>query len=175
MSDSRHNGNDNSIELGHEESRVQVAAITWFIIILTISCVFIGWLMIALFNSFEGREQKSELESRPSPFAAERPKLPPEPRLQLAPNSEEQIDKREPPNLKQQHPLQEMKDLRSSWDKQLHTYGWVDEQNGIVRIPIEDAKRLLIQRGLPTRPQKKIEETPGQARQSQESTGPSHQ
>jgi hypothetical protein len=159
MKDSRHNGSDNSIELGHEESRVQVAAITWFIIILTISCVFVGWLMIALFNSFEGREQKSEQESRPSPFAAERPKLPPEPRLQLAPNSEEQIDKRERPNLKQQSPLQEMKDLRTNWDKQLNTYGWVDEQNGIVRIPIEDAKRLLIQRGLPTRQQKKPAES----------------
>src|SRR5215471_1395589 len=144
MTDSRHKGSGNGNELGHEESRVQVAGITWFIVILTIAVVFIGWLMIALFNSFEGREQKSELESRPSPFAAERPKLPPEPRLQLAPNSEEQIDKREPPNLKLQHPLQEMKDLRSSWDKQLHSYGWVDEQNGIVRIPIEDAKRLLI-------------------------------
>jgi hypothetical protein len=52
-----------------------------------------------------------------------------------------------------------MKDLRTNWDKQLNTYGWVDEQNGIVRIPIEDAKRLLIQRGLPTRQQKKPAES----------------
>jgi len=156
MSDSRHHGND-SIELGHEESRVQVAGVTWFIIILSISVVFIGWLMVALINSFEGREQKSEVESRPSPFAAERPKIPPEPRLQLAPGSEEQIDKRVPPDLKTQHPLQEMKELRSNWEKQLNGYGWVDEQGGVVRIPIEDAKRLLLQRGLPTRPQNKPE------------------
>ena len=157
MSDSKHNRND-SIDLGHEESRVQVAGVTWFIIILSIAVVFIGWLMVALINSFEGREQKSELESRPSPFAAERPKLPPQPRLQLAPASEEQIDKREPPDLKVQHPLQEMKELRSTWEKQLNSYGWLDEQGGVVRIPIEDAKRLLLQRGLPTRPQKKPEE-----------------
>lgn len=158
MSDLRHNGRDDSVELGHEESRVQVAAVTWFIIVLTIAVVFIGWLMVALINSFEGREQKSELESRPSPFAAERAKIPPEPRLQLAPNSEEQIDKRIPPNLKTQHPLQEMKELRSEWEKQLTTYGWVDEQSGVVRIPIDDAKRLLLQRGLPTRSETKREE-----------------
>ncbi len=157
MSDSKHHEND-SIELGHEESRVQVAAVTWFIIILSIAVVFIGWLMVALINSFEGREQKSELESRPSPFAAERPKIPPKPRLQLAPASEEQLDKREPPDLKTQHPLQEMKELRSNWEKQLNSYGWVDEQSGVVRIPIEDAKRLLLQRGLPARSQKKSEE-----------------
>ena len=158
MSDSHHNRRDDSVELGHEESRVQVAGVTWFIIILSIAVVFIGWLMVALINSFEGREQKSELESRPSPFAAERAKVPPEPRLQLAPNSEEQIDKRIPPDLKTQHPLQEMKDLRSQWEKQLTTYGWVDEQSGVVRIPIDDAKRLLLQRGLPTRSEKKPEE-----------------
>ena len=158
MSDSRHNGKEDSVELGHEESRVQVAGVTWFIIILSIAVVFVGWLMVALINSFEGREQKSELESRPSPFAAERPKIPPEPRLQLAPASEEQIDKRVPPDLKTQHPLQEMKELRSNWDKELNSYGWVDEQGGVVRIPIEDAKRLLLQRGLPTRSPKKPEE-----------------
>ena len=132
-----------------------MGAITWFIVVLTVAVVFIGWLMSAVLNTFEGREKKAELESRPSPFAAERSKLPPEPRLQLAPNSEEQIDRNDPPNIKTQHPLEEIKQLQSAWDKQLTSYGWVDEQGGIVRIPIEDAKRLLLQRGLPTRAAKK--------------------
>jgi hypothetical protein len=128
-----------------------VGGITWFIIGLTVSVVFIGWLITAVLNTLEGREKKAELESRPSPFAAERAKLPPEPRLQLSPNSEEQIDKKEPPDLKKQHPLEEMKQLRKSWDDQLNGYSWVDEQAGVVRLPIEDAKKLLLQRGLPTR------------------------
>ena len=148
MSHSKHN---HKAAAGHEGSTAQVAGITWFIIVLTVSVVFIAWLVAAVLNTFEGREKKAELESRPSPFAAERPKLPPEPRLQLAPNSEAQIDKNEPPNLKTQHPLEEMKHLRDSWEKQLNSYGWVDEQGGVVRIPIDDAKKLLLQRGLPTR------------------------
>jgi len=150
MSHLKHNQHDGA-DVGHEGSTVQVGGIAWFIIGLTVSMVFIAWLITAVLNTFEGREKKAELESRPSPFAAERPKLPPEPRLQLAPNSEAQIDKKEPPNLKSQHPLEEIKELRTFWDKQLNSYSWVDEQSGVVRIPIGEAKKLLLQRGLPTR------------------------
>jgi hypothetical protein len=38
-------------------------------------------------------------------------------------------------------------------EKSLYSYGWVDEKAGIVRIPIERAMDLLVQRGLPVRPQ----------------------
>jgi hypothetical protein len=38
-------------------------------------------------------------------------------------------------------------------DKTLATYGWVDEKSGTVRIPIERAMELIVQRGLPARPQ----------------------
>lgn len=41
----------------------------------------------------------------------------------------------------------------------LSTYGWVDQQQGIVRIPIDRAIDILAQRGLPVRSQA----TPGQA------------
>ena len=38
-------------------------------------------------------------------------------------------------------------------EKTLYSYGWVDEKAGTVRIPIERAMDLLVQRGLPVRPQ----------------------
>jgi hypothetical protein len=44
-----------------------------------------------------------------------------------------------------------MKELRKSWDEQLKNYGWVDEASGVARIPIDEAKKLLLQRGLGTR------------------------
>jgi hypothetical protein len=44
-------------------------------------------------------------------------------------------------------------DLRSKEEKMLYSYGWVDEKAGTVRIPIERAMELLVQRGLPVRPQ----------------------
>jgi hypothetical protein len=42
--------------------------------------------------------------------------------------------------------------LRGRENQDLHTYGWVDQQGGVARIPIEEAEKLLLQRGLPVRP-----------------------
>jgi hypothetical protein len=44
-----------------------------------------------------------------------------------------------------------LKALRATEDAALTTYGWVDKNKGIVRIPIDRAIDLLLQRGLPTR------------------------
>src|SRR5437762_1164629 len=46
----------------------------------------------------------------------------------------------------------DLKQLRATEDAVLTTYGWIDRKNGIVRIPIDRAMDLLLQRGLPTRP-----------------------
>ena len=60
-------------------------------------------------------------------------RLPPEPRLQA-------------------NPKQDLRDLRESEDALLKSYGWVDKNNGVVRIPIDEAMKLVLQRGLPARP-----------------------
>jgi hypothetical protein len=39
--------------------------------------------------------------------------------------------------------------LRVAEDADLDTYGWVDRSSGTVRIPIDRAMQLLLQRGLP--------------------------
>jgi hypothetical protein len=38
-------------------------------------------------------------------------------------------------------------------DSKLATYNWVDKDKGVVQIPIDRAMDLIIQRGLPVRPQ----------------------
>jgi len=45
-------------------------------------------------------------------------------------------------------------------EKQLHSYGWVDEKAGVARIPIEQAMDLIAQRGLPVCPQGCANATP---------------
>ena len=40
---------------------------------------------------------------------------------------------------------------REREDELLGSYGWVDRNAGVVRIPIDQAKRLLLERGLPVR------------------------
>lgn len=84
--------------------------------------------------SFEGRH--SPAGSRPSPLA--HAELPPEPRLQSSP------------------PV-DMEALRARQERRRTSYGWIDRGQGTVRIPIEEAKRLALERGFPVAP-------PGKAR-----------
>lgn len=140
---------EHGVGVGHEASELNIAPIVWFVSGLTVATVVICFLMVGLFDVFQNRAQ--DVEGAPTPLAGERQKLPPEPRLQLAPSTPEQLEGRQPPNLKKDSPLQEMKRLREEENEKLSNYGWVDEKSGVVRIPIEEAKKQLLTRGLPTR------------------------
>ena len=59
-------------------------------------------------------------------------RLPPEPRLQTNPRGD-------------------LLELRQKEDRILNSYGWIDRDAGVVRIPIERAMALTAARGLPSR------------------------
>jgi len=138
--------------VGHEVSALRIGPVVWFMIGLGVATVIVFLLMAGLFDAFANRAGKSE--DRPSPLAGERQKLPPEPRLQLAPTTAEQLEDKLPPNIKEDNPLQEMKRFRAAEEEKLNSYGWVDQKSGVARIPIDEAKRLLLQRGIPNRESK---------------------
>lgn len=70
-----------------------------------------------------------------------------------------------PPNL-QIAPRQDLEDYLATQRASLNSYGWVDEEAGRVRIPIERAMELLAERGLPVEPR---ESGPPDALQEDES------
>lgn len=47
----------------------------------------------------------------------------------------------------------QFKDFLLNQENQLNSYGWVDEKAGVAHIPIEQAMKLVEQRGLPVLPQ----------------------
>ena len=117
---------------GYEHTDANVWLLAKFALWLAISAIVIHggvWLGFALF--VEQRQATTEAEF---PLAVETtaPRLPVEPRLQ-----------RSPPN--------EMHEFRLREDAVLHGYGWVDKNAGTVRIPIDQAMRLTLERGLPSR------------------------
>jgi hypothetical protein len=119
----------------HELSDVNTGPIYKFGFWMAVIIVATGVLMWLLYEMLE----KREIAQDPPKPALERSKsemLPPEPRLQLAPGH-------------QIHPLDEMAEMRQQQKDFLLTYGWVDKSNGTVRIPIAEAKQLVLQRGLP--------------------------
>ena len=55
--------------------------------------------------------------------------------------------------IRRQNPASESEQYLAEQNERLNTYGWVSQNGGVVHIPIERAMQLLLQRGLPTRPQ----------------------
>lgn len=121
---------------GHEESDASVSAVTKFGIGLAIISVVVLVLMVWLQNFFSNQTKRAT--PPPSPLMAER-QLPPGPRLQI-------------------EPAKDLDDVRAVEDSVLNSYGWVVPNAGVVRIPIDRAIELVVQRGLPVRSAGEIEE-----------------
>ena len=49
-------------------------------------------------------------------------------------------------------PWTDLKTLHAEEFSYLHSYGWVDKDAGVAHMPIDKAKALLLQKGLPVRP-----------------------
>jgi hypothetical protein len=146
-------------DVAHEESDVAVRPLLWFVGGLTFFTVVVCVSMLLLFMYFQSREESQELA--PSPLArrgAER--LPPEPRLQLAPGWEVKTDDGERHDLSYgtqtahvPQPWSEYLLISEEWRTELEDYGWADQQAGTVRVPIEQAMRVYLQRRQARQPQ----------------------
>ena len=51
----------------------------------------------------------------------------------------------------EEHPAVELQELHAKEDSLLSSYGWTDKMAGVVRIPIDRAIDLELQRGFPVR------------------------
>lgn len=52
--------------------------------------------------------------------------------------------------LLQTEPNADLQRMKTRSTQILNSYGWVDRKSGIVRIPIEEAMRVLVSRGMPS-------------------------
>jgi hypothetical protein len=51
----------------------------------------------------------------------------------------------------QANPAADLRAMRLAEEATLHSYGWIDRDRGVIRIPIERAIDLTLDRGLPAR------------------------
>jgi hypothetical protein len=115
----------------HEESDVNVRGVLGFAAGLLVTAVLIQLMVWLLFVYFNRREAARVAPEYPL-AAGEQTRVPPEPRLQTDPRGDLRV-------------------LRAREDAVLNSYGWVDKTAGVVRIPIDQAIKLTVQRGLPVR------------------------
>jgi hypothetical protein len=129
------NGHEPQVNPGvsHERRDINVFQVSAFGIGLLLSCVVTVFIIWALFDFFYAREDAKNAKNPAALMIKDQNKLPPEPRLQAEPKVE-------------------LKDLRADEEAILNSYGWVNPEKGIVRIPIDQAIDIVAQKGLPSKP-----------------------
>ena len=121
-------GGPNHPSAGYEHSDADPRSLFKYGLGLAIVIAVVLFAMKGMFSYFA---KSQPLGPPASPFEDARV-LPPEPRLQAKPRA----------------------DLRNYCGEQmqkLDSYGWIDPDNGVVRIPIDRAMDVTVQRGLPAR------------------------
>jgi hypothetical protein len=117
---------------GHEHTDANVWIIAKFGLWLMISAIVISVGMGLMFRLFV--EQSEEAEHVFPLAVGQGERLPAEPRLQ-------------------RFPANEITGFRQQEQNILRNYGWIDRDGGRVQIPISEAMRLMVERGLPVRAQ----------------------
>jgi hypothetical protein len=123
-------GKPNGIQ--YEKTDVEVASVTKLGLAIVAVTALTAAALVPLIHVLKSR---AERQDPPAPamagFGADRQA--PLPRLQERPFDDWQI-------------------LRRQQDELLTSYGWVDEGKGVAHIPIEEAMKRLVERGVPARP-----------------------
>jgi hypothetical protein len=123
--------NPDNVDVVHEESDVNVGAIIRYgiglLLVGAVVHIFLWWLL----GTYERQNERAQTQVYPL-AAGQQDRLPPLPRFQ-------------------ENPQQELQELRAKQKAQLEGYGWVNKEAGVARIPIEEAMKMVIERGLPTR------------------------
>jgi hypothetical protein len=144
-------------ELMPESSGIVVKPVAWFLIILTISTAFVFVLVKGMMYALDRIDAARYEATQPPSRVSEGGQLPQrEPLLQGAP----QADPNKPGATRaSDYPLEDMAKYRSKVEKEITSYGWVaGKENSEARIPIERAKQLLLEKGLPVKAETAITE-----------------
>jgi hypothetical protein len=115
----------------HEWRQVNAFGLVLFGVLFIVFAFVTHFAVLGIFNAMEKHAAAIDKEQSPI-LTAEPNRLPALPRLQP-------------------DPVGDLHQMRTAEDRILRGYAWIDQKNGIVRIPISRAMQLLVQRGIPTR------------------------
>lgn len=118
---------------GYEHTDMEPAVGYQFAVWLAVAMALSAALVYGIFAFLGGRAVDQDAAARTFPLGQGRSQDPPAPRLQT-------------------QPFKDIYQLKSEQLRALHSYGWIDQANGVVHIPIEQAMAITLQRGLSFRP-----------------------
>jgi hypothetical protein len=112
----------------YEHTDIEPSIATRFAVWLAFAMLISVGIVYGTFWLFEGRAQTAAKTDQQYPLAVGQVREPPAPHLQT-------------------QPFKDIYLLRQGELEKLSTYGWVDKDAGIARIPIEDAMQMMSERG----------------------------
>ena len=121
-------------DVQHETGDINVSAIVWFVVVLSVVVLSMNVSMWAMFKALQHFERTSEPVVSPLARPPAQVKDFPAPSLQTT-------------------PWTDLKTFRAQQLSQAENYGWVDEKLGIAHVPIAKAKEMLLKKGIPVRPE----------------------
>ncbi len=144
------NGHDHNQDHGNqlvEGSGIKPKPILVFLAVLGLATASVFVIIKGLEIGFKKMDEMTA--PQPATSLETGRKLPPAPRLQGAP--EPDPNKPNDPNAVRESllPLDEMRVYSKQIKEKAESYGWVDQNGGVAHIPIEQAKKLVVEKGLP--------------------------
>ena len=138
-----------NVDTHREKSDVNVRALIWTVII-TVGISAVSFVAIwYMFRILESR-QRAEVTAATPLTSMQRPadmSVPKEqPLLQPFQRRAEDL----PPYA--DTPVIDLQKMRMNEETALSSYAWIDQQKGTVRIPLEEAKKIALQKGFPVQP-----------------------
>ncbi len=115
--------------IGHESRDADIRPVLLTGIGLAFCVVVVG---LIVYGTFRYLATHPATGVQPNPMTVLDPQIPPAPRIE-------------------EHPAIEIQQLHAQEDQTLSTYGWIDKKKGLVRIPLDRAMELQMERGFPTR------------------------
>jgi hypothetical protein len=135
---------DHAAHGSYERQDLQPAGIVYFLLalaVVTVACI-LG--LRGLYAYLDHRERGSQTPVNPLLTNV------PEDTRHVGPGYPQAVFP--DPKLEEDERTQ-LNSIRTNEEKELYSYGWVDEKAGTLHIPIDRAMDLIVQRGLPVRPQ----------------------
>lgn len=161
--DTRDNEAKNQGSAGAQESYehqdLQPSGILYFIVSLSLVTIVCMFGLVGFYHYLDRRERATQEPVNPlvKQVPEDTRSIPAGYPQTAFPNPRLEVDERN-----------QLNGFLTKQDDALYSYGWVDEKAGIVRIPINRAMDLLVQRGLPVLSQKTNNESAASAAENQQ-------
>jgi hypothetical protein len=146
MSDHRHH-DEHQNGLGFEPQDLGSRPVYGFLISLVVVGVLVYYVLWGMFHFLDAYNRRNEQRANPM-VQAEKDTREPD-----APNTNRKIQSEFPEPRLEDNERTELAPLRYQEEQMLNSYGWVDQNAGVARIPITKAMELIAQHGLATAPQ----------------------